>query len=174
MDSKLALEWLKWMDEITSTKANGETRVIHLDGHSTHTALEFDDYAAEHNIVLVGYPPDSTDRLQGLDVLHFLRVKDLWPRKVREWDTAHHEPLRNPGMLQIIDELWKEVFSEENNKKAFEMTGLTQPVDRSAIPSRALAPAEETSIRSAYPMPQSAKVRETIAVLDVLHQIHQK
>lgn len=170
MDSELALAWLKWVEERTAEKASGEKRVIHLDGHITHTSLDFDDYADKHNRILVGYPPDSTDRLQGLDVLHFARIKDLWPKKVREWDADHYEPLRNSGMLGIVDVMWREVFTETNNKKVFEMTGLTRSVNRNAISSRAIAPAEETSISSAYPMPQNKDVREAAAVLAALRK----
>ena len=60
MNFELALEWLKWLDTQTRAKANGKMRVFYLDGHSTHTTLEFDDYTADHNIILVGYPPDYT------------------------------------------------------------------------------------------------------------------
>lgn len=141
IDSELALEWLKWLDKLTTKKANGDTRVLHLDGHSTHTSLDFDDYAAAHDIVLVGYPPESTDRLQGLDVLHYSRVKDIWPRKVREWDASHYEALGGSGMLAIIHEIWQEVFTVDNNKKAFELTGLTRPVNPNAIAPSAIAPA---------------------------------
>ena len=151
-------------------KANGDKRVIHLDGHTTHTSLEFDDYSNEHNIILVGYPPDSTDRLQGLDVLHFARVKDLWPKKIREWDADHYEPLENSSMLGIIDTMWQEVFIDANNKKSFEMTGLTRPVNRNAVSSRALAPAEETSINSAYTMPQNAEVHKAATVSAALRK----
>ncbi|KAA1479574.1 hypothetical protein DENSPDRAFT_855452 [Dentipellis sp. KUC8613] len=103
MDSELALDWLKWIEELTREKADGDTS----------------------------------------------------------------------GMLEIVDEMWTEVFTETNNKKAFEMTGLTRPVQQNTIPHRAVAPAEETSIQSAYPMPQSEEVRETAAVLDVLRKLHQ-
>ena len=53
MDSELALAWLKWVEERTAEKASGEKRVIHLDGHITHTSLDFDDYADKHNRILV-------------------------------------------------------------------------------------------------------------------------
>lgn len=45
-----------------------EWRLLTLDNHSSHLTLAFLDYAATHHIEVVGYIPNSTHILQGLDV----------------------------------------------------------------------------------------------------------
>ncbi|KAH9828710.1 uncharacterized protein C8Q71DRAFT_691194, partial [Rhodofomes roseus] len=53
------------------------------DSHATHISPELCQYASQHNLHVVGYPPESTDRLQGLDMVHYAQIKRLWPLKVQ-------------------------------------------------------------------------------------------
>jgi hypothetical protein len=76
IDGKLTLEWLKKdFEPRTREKANGCTRVLILDGHSSHHTLAFLEFAQAHNIIVLGYPPHCTHALQGLDVVCFARTK---------------------------------------------------------------------------------------------------
>ncbi|KAF9017946.1 hypothetical protein BDZ89DRAFT_1094196 [Hymenopellis radicata] len=54
-----------WTDE----KITGRTRVLILDGHSSHYTLDFIQYACENNILVLGYPLHCTHALQGLDMV---------------------------------------------------------------------------------------------------------
>jgi DDE superfamily endonuclease len=67
-------------DAETKVKAGGETRILILDGHSSHYTLDFIDYARANNINLLGYPAHCTHALQGLDVVCFAKMKEasLW------------------------------------------------------------------------------------------------
>ena len=80
-------------DPETQERANGETRVLLLDGHSSHHTLELIEYAREHNIVLLGYPPHCTHALQGLDVVCFARMKDAWKSSISDFEALHARPV---------------------------------------------------------------------------------
>ena len=72
-DGELAQEWIeKYFDATTKEKANGQTWVLIMDGHSSHHKLDLLRYAQEHNIIVLGY---CTHVLQGLDVVCFAKMK---------------------------------------------------------------------------------------------------
>ena len=76
-------QWLEHVfDPDTKEKARGKTRVLLLDGHSSHYTLEFIDYARENNIILLGYPAHCTHALQGLDVVCFAKMKEAWKQEI--------------------------------------------------------------------------------------------
>lgn len=75
-NSQIALNWLvKNFDPATREKAAGRTRVVFLDGHSSHFSLELLRKAQELNIKLIAYPAHCTHVLQGLDVVCFAKLK---------------------------------------------------------------------------------------------------
>ena len=62
----------KDFDAKTKEKANGQTWVLIMDGHSSHHKLDLLRYAQEHNIIVLGY---CTQVLQGLNVVCFAKMK---------------------------------------------------------------------------------------------------
>ena len=66
---------VKDFDRQTKEKAAGRTRVLLMDGHSSHYSLELLRFARENNIIVLGYPPHCTHVLQGLDVVCFAKMK---------------------------------------------------------------------------------------------------
>jgi len=63
-DGDIALFWMtKDFDEQTHDKAQGQARVLILDGHSSHYTPELLEYAQDHNIMILGYPPHCTHAL---------------------------------------------------------------------------------------------------------------
>lgn len=50
----------KDFDAQTRDKAAGRTRVLLMDGHSSHYTVELLDYARAQNIIILGYPPQRT------------------------------------------------------------------------------------------------------------------
>ncbi len=171
IDSELFFEWLKWFERETASKSRGQKRVLHLDGHKTHTTLECDDYAAAHDIILLGYPPKSTHGLQGLDRLHFGRVKTLWPQAVRRFEREHGLEMTKAHFLQVLHDVWKDIFTPENNRQAFVITGLTRPVQPDRISNDMMAPSQEFSTESTFPMPQSTPVRQAGQLLAIVSEL---
>lgn len=166
------MAWLKWFDSQTRPKAEaaGCKRILHIDGHKTHTALEVDDYAAENGIILLGYPPKTSHALQGLDRVHFARVKILWGSEVQRLEEALSvEEVRKEHILRVLHSVWQKVFTAENNRKAFETTGLTRPVQPDQLSSRMTAPSVEFSTtQSSLPLPPSTPVQQAARIIDIV------
>ncbi len=120
---ELFFKWLKWFDVQTASKAGGKKWVLHLDGHKMHTTLECDDYAVEHNIILLSYPLKTTHGLQGLDHLHFGQAKMLWPQAVRRFKDEHGFDMTKADFLWVLHTVWKDVFTPNNNRQIFIITG---------------------------------------------------
>ena len=67
-DQEICLEWLKHFDKRTKERTIGRYRLLVLDGHSSHTSLDFIQYCEDHNIIALCLPPHSTHLLQPLDI----------------------------------------------------------------------------------------------------------
>lgn len=90
-DKELGYKWMvKDYDCLTKDKANGKTWVLLLDGHSSHYSNKLLHYAEQNNIIIIGYPPHCTHALQGLDVVCFAKMKDIWHQKIWEYERAHN------------------------------------------------------------------------------------
>lgn len=87
------MEWMvKDFDAQTKEKAGGRTRVLLMDGHSSHYTRELLTYAKANNIVILAYPPHCTHALQGLDVVCFARMKEV----AQDIDAETHLPYNIP------------------------------------------------------------------------------
>ena len=75
-DSDHALQWLtKIYQPFTQQRQQGQYRLLILDGHNSHTSLEFKIYCVEHDIILLLLPPHTSHILQPLDVGCFSSVQ---------------------------------------------------------------------------------------------------
>lgn len=168
MDSELALLWIEEFEEKTRPKHDEEWRALYVDSHGTHLTLEVIDFARAHNIELIGYPPNATQFLQGLDVIIYGVFKRLYADARRKWETDH-DRVTKTAFLKLVKKPFNDAFSKENILSAFRVTGI-YPFNRDAIPSRWLAPSEETSHNAVFPLSYSGPVRSTIAVLRAINQ----
>ena len=66
--NELATQWLSYFDTWTRDVADGQQRLLILDGHRTHYSLDFIRYAVQNKITLLSYPGHTTHLLQPLDV----------------------------------------------------------------------------------------------------------
>ncbi|KAJ3499049.1 hypothetical protein NLJ89_g10141 [Agrocybe chaxingu] len=79
----LALNWIqKDFDPQTREKANGETRVLIMDGHSSHYTADLLEYCLANKIEVYGYPPHCTHALQGLNIVCFAKMKEVWKEEI--------------------------------------------------------------------------------------------
>jgi hypothetical protein len=68
-NNEIGVDWLRdTFDLYTKSRTTGSHRLLILDGHGSHVSLEFVEYAEQHNIVPLCFPPHSTHHLQPLDV----------------------------------------------------------------------------------------------------------
>lgn len=94
-DSEISLWWLiKDFDAQTKEKAGGRTRVLLLDGHSSHHSPAFLKYTKDNNIVVLGYPPHCTHALQGLDVVCFASHKRIWNDEIRIFEDQNRRKVK--------------------------------------------------------------------------------
>ncbi|KAF1922285.1 DDE-domain-containing protein [Didymella exigua CBS 183.55] len=68
-NDEVGLAWLEQVFEReTASKTRGSWRLLILDGHSSHITMAFINFCSCHKILLLIYPPHSTQTLQPLDV----------------------------------------------------------------------------------------------------------
>jgi hypothetical protein len=83
-DQELAVKWLKHFDKYTADLTQEMSRLLILDGHSSHTSLEFIQYCEYHQIIPLCLPPHATHLLQPLDVSIFGPLGHQYKKLVRE------------------------------------------------------------------------------------------
>lgn len=159
-------EWLETVfDKETKAKAGGRTRVLILDGHSSHYSLEFIQYARENNILVLGYPPHCTHALQGLDVVCFGKMKVNWANVIDEFEKKHMRDVAKNDFTHLFCTAYKRSFDPDTIKAAFRVTGIV-PYDPTVIKTEQMKPSEPHSIKATFPMPQASPVRAVMAAMD--------
>lgn len=123
-DQNIVVDYLRIFDEQTREKANRRTRVLFLDGHSSHDSLELVDNAYEKNIKILAYPSHTTHLLQGLDVICFARLKEKHAEKIREFKENNNIAVTHKFFLRTFGPAFLEAFTPETVKTAFSATGI--------------------------------------------------
>lgn len=123
---ELGMAWLKLFDKETSVGVGYGSRVLILDGHSSHVDDEFIDYAIDHRIWLVIFPPHATHILQPLDVSLFSPLATAYDHQINDF-------LTNSGGICSITKArffglfwpaWREAFTKKNIESGWEKTGI--------------------------------------------------
>jgi hypothetical protein len=83
-DNKHSLAWIKHFDQYTEARAKGRSRLLLMEGHSSHITLGFCEYALAHNIVRFCLPAHSTHLLQPLDVGIFSPLQHYYSKAVND------------------------------------------------------------------------------------------
>eukprot|EP00118_Oscarella_pearsei_P023040 m.271080 g.271080 ORF g.271080 m.271080 type:complete len:312 (+) comp40549_c0_seq5:3315-4250(+) len=114
--------------------------ILFFDGHYSHVCYELAVKASSNNVILICLPPNTTDKLQPLDVAVFSSLKRVWGgvMKDRKLENAGATIKKEdfPGLLM---ELWeKGGIKPENFVAGFRATGI-YPL-KNAVKSAALAP----------------------------------
>ena len=124
-DGELAAKWIvEDFDRQTRDKANGETRVLILDGHSSHHTEQLLNFALANNIIILGYPPHCTHALQGLDVVCFARMKEEWKLQIMKFEELHKRKVKKGDFVEVFGKAFVNAFTEETVLAAFRATGV--------------------------------------------------
>lgn len=162
-DGELATEWIvRDFDRQTKEKAAGETRVLLLDGHSSHHTPALLQFARENNICILGYPPHCTHALQGLDVVCFARMKEAWKDEITAHETRTGQPVKKADFAAVFGKAFLKAFTAETVSAAFRATGI-YPYDPNVITEAQMQPSLATSTKASFPLPQSTPVRRVMA-----------
>jgi hypothetical protein len=165
-DGGLSYDWItKDFDPQTRDKANGEMRVLFMDGHSSHYTADLLEYAEANNIRVLGYPPHCTHALQGLDVVCFAKMKEAWKDEINTFEELNQRAVDKEDFCGVFGRAFLLAFTPDMVKAAFTATGI-HPYNADIITAQQMKPSEPTSMHAAFPQPQSSPVR---AVLTAFH-----
>ncbi|EJD48855.1 hypothetical protein AURDEDRAFT_162311 [Auricularia subglabra TFB-10046 SS5] len=99
----IGLAWLKRFHADTLASApNGEKRVLAVDGHGSHCTAEAIEFAREHNIEIIAYPPHTTHALQGLDMVLFSSFKRTYTKAVLQYEQEEDEHVTKDSFLTLL------------------------------------------------------------------------
>ena len=131
LDENILLHWMKThFDPLTSSKANGDTRVLILDTHVGHFSLPLLQYGIDNNIVFLFTPPHSQG-LHPLDVPPVSRIRQDIKGSVFDFQDAinHYAHIR------------EQALNISNVKSSWSRAGLI-PFNPSAIKSLSPEPTD--------------------------------
>ncbi|GBE85902.1 DDE-domain-containing protein [Sparassis crispa] len=153
-DGELGLQWMiKDFDAHTKEKAGGRTRVLLMDGHSSHYTLELLKYARANNICILGYPPHCTHALQGLDVVCFAKLKKEFHMEIQQFEALHRSRVMKADFAGVFGRAFLRAFTEETVRAAFEATGIW-PFNPDAVAEKHTKPSLATFTKSGFPLQQ--------------------
>ncbi|KAJ3566294.1 hypothetical protein NP233_g7094 [Leucocoprinus birnbaumii] len=122
-DGDIGLKWLQDVfDAETREQTQSSTRVLILNGHNSHYTLQFLEYAREHNITVLGYPPHCTHALQGLDVVCFAKMKQEFKKVVANFEANNGRDVKKADFTGLFGTAFNNSFSIETVQAAFQAT----------------------------------------------------
>jgi hypothetical protein len=123
-NNQLALAWLEHFDKHTKLSAVGAYRLLILDGHESHSSLEFQDLCKEKKIILRYMPPHSSHLLQPLDVGCFAPLKRRYGDQISALARNRIHFVSKETFLQAFKPAFEQALTAENIKAGFRGAGL--------------------------------------------------
>ncbi|RDB28659.1 Pogo transposable element with KRAB domain [Hypsizygus marmoreus] len=164
-DGEIGVEWMKIFDEQTATKANGEWRLLLVDGHNSHYTLAFLNYARTHMIIVICYPSHTTHIYQGLDVVIFATLKHHLNLERRIWQEKNGTPIDKTNFVGVYGRAHLRAFTAETIMAAFRKTGVW-PFNPNVVTEEMMAPSKETSVEGHLPLVPPTPVRTIARLLE--------
>lgn len=163
MSGEIGVAWLKDWNAQTKVKAGGRTRLLIVDGHSSHYTLDFLEYAQGNNIVVLCYPSHSTHVYQGLDVVIFSVLKQAWSDE-RDKFEARGLAVTKLNFMTVYVKAHVCTFTESNIRVAFAKTGIV-PYNPDVVTEKMMAPSLETSTTSLLPLGLASPICELVDLI---------
>ena len=129
---------LGWVEQVfeplTRDKARRKWRLLIMDGHGSHVTMEFLTFCVERRILVLIFPPHSTQTLQPLDVACFSPLAQAYTKAlgIQLQKQQNIVGFKKRNVFSIFWEAWKSSFTKELAKRAFEVVGI-EPVNPSVI-----------------------------------------
>lgn len=146
-----ALGWVEQVfDPLTKDKTRRAWRLLIMDGHGSHITLKFLSHCARRRILVLIFPPHSTQTLQPLDVACFSPLSQAYTKHLGEHLAKQQNlvPFRKSDFFSIFWKAWEGTFTEKLIKQSFEVTGIA-PVNPNRILHRfKKSDAEAAAVRS--------------------------
>ncbi|KLO14049.1 DDE-domain-containing protein, partial [Schizopora paradoxa] len=159
IDTELAVAW--FLNDFLPTiraKSGNEPVFVFVDSQVTHLSLKLLRTAAENNVQFLAYPTRATHALQGLDVVCFAPMKDLYHEEVKKFTDLHGRKVSKGDFAAVFGTAYLRAFTEDLIKAAFRATGI-YPFNPSAISTSQMKPSEPTSIQGSFPTEQPSPVK---------------
>ena len=155
---EIGIEWIKIFDKQTHEKAEGDYRLLLVDGHNSHYTRGFLEHARKNQIVVLCYPAHTTHVYQGLDVVIFAIMKKNMGEAREIFERRTGREMKKKDFLTIYAEAHAKTMTAENIKAAFRKTG-TWPVNPNVITPEMMAPSKTTSMEGHLPIVPPTPVR---------------
>ena len=118
-----------------------------------HYTLDFIDYTQEKNIILLGYPAHCTHALQGLDVVCFAKMKEVWKHEIISFEEENMWTVSKSDFTHLWSKAYKSAFTSETIASTFWVTGI-HPFSHEVITKDQMKPSITTSIKGSFPLEQ--------------------
>jgi hypothetical protein len=110
-----------------------------VDNHVSRFNADMMEFARVNHVIMFSLPPNSTDKVQPLDVSCHRPFKAYLSAEIERLPADF--VLKPWNIVEIASPAWSKAMSPANIRSGFESTGIA-PFDRTAIPDSELAPAE--------------------------------
>lgn len=119
------LRWFKKFVEFTNPTKENPVLLL-LDGHASHTKnLEVIEYARDHHVVLLCFPPHTTHRLQPLDVSLMGPLSTYYSDEVKTWLRLHPgRPVTIYQVGKLFGVAFQKAASVQNAVSGFRKCGI--------------------------------------------------
>jgi hypothetical protein len=152
-DDETTLDWLKHFDQHTQSRRKGVYRMLVMDGHGSHSTLDFERFCKDKNIIPVYMPPHSSHLLQPLDVGCFGPLKRAYSRQVENLMKANINHITKLEFLVAFKAAFFAAMGEENIKGGFRGAGL--------VPFRPQVVLDKLDVKLRTPTPTSPPLPTT-------------
>jgi hypothetical protein len=125
-NDQMGSSWLERFHEYTYQISGMHTRLLILDGHSSHVNIGFLEKAASHHILVVVLPPHTTHRLQPLDVGIFSPLALAYSQALDEhlFTSRGFSRVTKRVFWSLFKAAWEKGVSAANILSSFEKTGI--------------------------------------------------
>jgi hypothetical protein len=116
---------------ITHAKPTKEDRVmLLLDNHESHLSVEAIELASEVGIVMVTFPPHTSNKFQPLDLTVYGPLKTFYNRSLDEWHVSNAGKTFDIYCIaEVLGKIYSRAFSTNNIVNGFKAAGIF-PLDR--------------------------------------------
>jgi len=130
--NKLGIEWLEHFDRHTKGRVVGSHRLLVLDGHESHSSIDFHQLCEEKKIITLCMPPHSSHLLQPLDVGCFAPLKKAYGCQAEKLMRNKITHITKTEFLPCFIAAYKASITRSNILGGFRGAGLV-PFDPEAV-----------------------------------------
>jgi len=124
-DHELSFEWIsKVFHPATAQRCRGHTRLLVMDGHSSHLTGDFLGFCHDNNILPICLPSHTTHVLQPLDVGCFGPLAHYYRTEVEEACVNGLDSVSKFDFVRFYAEARQRAFTHENVCSSFSESGL--------------------------------------------------